>query len=362
MATIKVYTSRIIENIKKLNSYLSSNGIEWTLITKVLNGNKEILERLIWDENIKNVHSMGDSRMSNLKVIKSINPEIVTMYIKPPPHALVNNVIKYADISFNTSLSTIKRLSKEAGRQGKVHRIIVMIEMGELREGILREKVLKFYDSVFNFENIDMIGLGTNLGCMYGIEPTYDKLIQLSLLKQLIESKFGKSLSLVSAGSSITLPLIKRKKIPMGINHFRIGEAAFLGISPLDNKKFRDLSENAFEFNAEILELEKKSNVPDGQLGEGNVGHTATTDFDDLDYSESYRAIVDFGTMDVDVDNIKPKYKNGVNFFGTTSDMTVYDLGSSKSNFKVGDQIKFTPNYMAVARLLNTKYITKQVR
>jgi predicted amino acid racemase len=362
MATIKVFTSRIIENIKKINSYLAANDMEWTLITKMLNGNRTILEKIIQDENVKNVHSMGDSRMSNLKVIKDINPEIVTMYIKPPPHALVKNVIKYADISFNTSLSTIERLNTEAKKNDKIHRVIVMIEMGELREGILREKVLKFYDSVFNLSNINMIGFGTNLGCMYGIEPTYDKLIQLSLLKQLIEAKFGHKLQLVSAGSSITLPLIKKKKIPMGINHFRIGEAAFLGTSPLDNKKFRDLSENAFEFNAEILEVEKKSNVPDGQLGEGNVGHTAATDFDEIEYSESYRAIVDFGTMDVDVNNLKPKYKNGVSFFGTTSDMTVYDLGSSKSGFKVGEQIKFSPNYMAVARLLNSKYITKLVK
>jgi predicted amino acid racemase len=362
MATIKIYTNRIIENIKKLNSYLAANGIEWTLITKMLNGNRAILERIIWDESIKNVHSLGDSRMSNLKVIKEINPEMVTLYVKPPPHPLVKNVIKYSDISVNTSLSTIKMLNREAEKQDKIHKIIVMIEMGELREGILRDKVLHFYDAVFNLSNINMIGIGTNLGCMYGIEPNYDKLIQLCLLEQLIESKFNKSIELVSAGSSITLPLVKKKKVPKGVNHFRIGEAVFLGTSPLNNRKFRDLSENAFEFNAEVLELEKKSRVPDGDLGDGNVGHTASTDFDDSDYSESYRAIVDFGTLDVDVNNLKPKYKNGIKFFGTTSDMTVYDLGKSKTDLKVGDQIKFTPDYMAVARLLNTKYIAKIVK
>jgi predicted amino acid racemase len=235
-----------------------------------------------------------------------------------------------------------------------------MIEMGELREGVLRDNVLHFYDKVFNLSNIDIIGIGTNLGCMYGIEPTYDKLIQLSLYEQLIEAKFGHNLQLVSGGSSITLPFSLEQKLPKGANHFRIGEAAFLGVSPLNNKKFKNLSTNALEFKAEVLEIEKKSYSPDGIIGEGNIGHISDK-VDEADpYAESYRAIVDFGVLDVEVDNLISKNKN-ISYFGTTSDMTVYDLGNSKSKIKVGHEIKFTPNYMAAARLLNSKYVEIEV-
>ncbi|MEJ2617972.1 MAG: alanine racemase, partial [Ignavibacteriaceae bacterium] len=130
-------------------------------------------------------------------------------------------------------------MNAEAERQGKKHRIIVMIEMGELREGIVRDEVLHFYEKIFELENIDIIGIGTNLGCMYGVEPTYDKLIQLSLYKNLIDAKFGTNLELISGGTSITLPLIDKNKVPAALNHFRIGEAALLGVSPLDGKQFR---------------------------------------------------------------------------------------------------------------------------
>lgn len=358
MATLQINTSHIIGNIKKLNEFLKPRGIEWTLVTKIINGNKLILEKILLDPSISQIHSIGDSRISNLKAIKEIRPDIITMYIKPPALNQAKNVISYADISLNSSFETIRELNIQAGKQGKIHRIIIMIEMGELREGVVRENILNFYDQVFRLENISVIGIGTNLGCMYGVEPTFDKLIQLSLYKQLIETSFGVKLEMVSSGSSITLPLVSMNKIPRGVTHFRVGEAAFLGVTPYDGKKFRNLSTNAFTFAAEIVELEKKEVVPDGNIGDGAVGITA--DYNKIQYDESYRAIVDFGELDVDHHNLLPKDKT-INFVGTTSDMTVYDLGQKSSKYKVGNQLHYSPNYMAVARLTNSKYMTKTI-
>lgn len=364
MAELIVKTKDIVANIQKLSAYLKENDIEWTLVTKVLSGNKEVLEKILIPEALEDVQSVADSRLSNLKTIKLINPDIRTMYIKPPAIQSIKTVVSVADISLNSSIETIEALNKEAKRQGKIHKVIIMMEMGELREGVIRDGVIEFYERSFNLSNIEVIGLGTNLGCMYGIEPTYDKLIQLSLYKKLIECMFKKQLPLISGGSSITLPIIKRKKVPNLINHFRIGESVFLGLSPLNNKKFRNLSTTAFDFNAHIIEMEEKENKPDGILTEGNVGHTSEIEGAD-EYAKSYRAILDFGALDVDPEGLTPKDKN-VNFFGTTSDMTVYDLGvnitkSAKIKYKVGNSIHFNLDYMSVARLMSSKFITKKV-
>jgi predicted amino acid racemase len=194
---------------------------------------------------------------------------------------------------------------------------------------------------------------------MYGVEPTYDKLIQLSLYTHLIEARFNKKLELISGGSSITLPLIPKGKVPKGVNHFRIGEAALLGVSPLNNKKFRNLSTSTIEFHAEILEFNKKEIQPDGVIGEGNVGHTSGLKFD-AGVKETYRSIVDFGQLDVDVNDLRPK-DNKLQLVGTTSDMTVYDHGSDKGKYKVGSQIDFMPNYTSIARLMNSRYMSKEI-
>ncbi len=362
MAQLVIKSEQIIRNLEKLNHTLEKHNVHWSLVVKVLSGHREFLKKLLHQPVVKKLHSVGDSRISGLRTIKEINPELVTIYLKPPAMDLVKSVVSYADISLNTSLRTIEALNAEAAKQGKNHRIIIMIELGELREGILREKLVEFYQRVFQFENIVIEGIGTNLGCMYGIQPTYDKLLQLSLYKQLIEAKFNTTLPLISGGSSITLPLVGKSAMPKNINHLRIGESAFLGTTPFDEKRFRDLSTNAFEYLGNIIELELKETFPDGILTDGGVGHTAEAE--PLEYDNGYRAILDFGILDVDVKELAPKDAE-IKFAGTTSDMSVYDLGpeekGKKCRYKVGDRVKFTPSYMAVARLMNSKFIDKHI-
>ena len=365
MAELIIHTKKIRENIAYLNSYFKAKDIQWSLITKVFSGDKEFLRNILTPDVIKNVGSIGDSRLTSLKNLKEVNPDMRTIYIKPPAAIYADEVVKYADISLNSSFSTISALNKAAKKAGKVHQVIVMVELGELREGVKRNDILNFYEKVFNMSNIEVIGLGSNLGCMYGVAPTYDKLLQLCLYKELISAKFKKDLPLVSGGTSITLPLIESGTVPKDINHFRVGEAAFFGVSPLGNEQFLDLSIGTFEFRANIIELEEKKVIPDGVISDANVGHTA--EYDEVDVNEeSHKAILDFGMLDVDKEDIDVlDQTEDMTFVGITSDMIVVDLGKNrtpegKKRYKVGDTVRFLPNYMAVARLLNSKFIDKR--
>jgi len=363
MADLIIQTNNIQNNIKSLSSYFNEHNIHWSLITKVFSGDKEFLINVLTDDVIEKIDSVGDSRLTSLKNLKAVNPKMRTIYIKPPAKVYADEVVKYADVSLNSSFSTIKALNEAAKKADKIHQIIIMIELGELREGVNRSDIMEFYAKVFELSNIDVIGIGSNLGCMYGIEPTYDKLLQLTLYKELISTKFNKELKFISGGTSITLPLIELGTVPPEINHFRIGEAAFFGLSPLKNEQFKDLNVDTFEFSANIIELEEKKIVPEGIISDANIGHTA--DFDGHDIGEtSVKAILDFGMLDVDKADIEA-YDNEISFVGITSDMIVVDLGNNKTNegkqkYKIGDQLKFKPNYMAVARLLNSKFIGKR--
>lgn len=363
MADLIIQSSKIKENIALLANYFEKRKIHWSLITKVFSGDKTFLSHLLKDDKfLANIHSIGDSRLSSLKNLKSVNKNIRTIYIKPPAKRYVEEIVDYADISLNTSLETIQLLNEAAKKRNKTHQIIIMIELGELREGVQREELLDFYSQVFNLSHIDVIGIGSNLGCMYGVEPSYDKLLQLSLYKELISAKFNKRLSILSGGTSITLPLLENNVVPKEINHFRIGEAAFFGISPLNNIQFLNLNTDTFELNANIIELSEKRLVPEGIIGDANIGHTRTYSDDDVK-DTSIKAILDFGMLDVDRENIEP-IDDSVKFVGITSDMLVVDLGNNQDGkgndkYHVGDQIKFKPNYMAVARLLNSRFIDK---
>lgn len=363
MAELIIHAEKIKNNIRYLSDYFDRHNIQWSLITKVFSGDREFLEHILSEDVIDKINSVGDSRLTSLKNLKSVNPDMRTIYIKPPAEIYAEDVVKYADISLNTSYSTIRALNTTAKKAGRIHQVIIMIELGELREGVNRQDVMTFYEKVFDLSHINVIGIGSNLGCMYGIEPTYDKLLQLSIYKELISARFNKNLKFISGGSSITLPLIELGEVPKDINHFRIGEAAFFGVSPLYNKRFKELFTDTFEFEANIIELEKKKIVPEGVLSDANIGHTA--DFDETNVDETtVKAILDFGMLDVDKDDLEVLDPE-VNFVGITSDMMVVDIGKNKTSeglkkYSVGDKIKFKPNYMGVARLLNSKFIDKQ--
>ncbi|OFY04724.1 MAG: hypothetical protein A2W93_04925 [Bacteroidetes bacterium GWF2_43_63] len=364
MAELNINIDRIAGNIISISNFLAKANITWSLVTKVLSGERELLEHILTRERMQGIHSFGDSRISSLRNIKDVCSEAITVYIKPPATAYAEDVVRYADISLNSSLRTIVKLNDFAKKMKRRHQVVIMVELGELREGVLRDNLVDFYNRVFNLDNIEVIGLGANLGCMYGVEPTYDKLLQLSLYKQVLELRFNRNLPILSGGSSITLPLVDAGKMPADINHLRIGEAAFFGTSPLNNELFRDLDGRTFEYYANIIELAEKDMVPDGIISDGNVGHTI--EFDSARRGrKTIKAILDFGLIDVDLSSLKALDKT-VKFVGITSDMTVVDVGSNRAKngskkYHVGDTILFKPDYMGVARLLNSRFTGKRI-
>ena len=353
MAFITLKEGKLKENYDYLDKLFTKNKIHWAVVSKLLCGNRFYLEKLLK----LGIKQVCDSRVSNMRMIKSINPEIETIYIKPPPKRSIKGIIKYADISLNTEYKTLMLLDEEARRVGKNHKVIIMIEMGELREGIMRDDFIDFFSGVFKLNNIDVVGIGTNLSCLYGVLPNPDKLIQLSLYKQLIEAKFDRKIPLVSGGSSVTIPLLEQNILPKGINHFRVGETLFLGTNAYDGTEYEKMHNDVFRLYSEIIELIEKPLVPEGEMGHNVEG--LSFEFDEKDIGKtSMRAIVDMGLVDVDGKHIEPVC-NDFKIVGASSDMFVIDIGSNEKNLKTGDLIEFRMDYMGVVRILSSSYIDK---
>lgn len=356
MAFITLDIKKLKKNYDYLQKIFEQNDIDWAAVTKILCGNKLYLKELI-DMGVK---QFCDSRVTNLRTIKGLSSQTKTIYIKPPASRSINEIVKYADISLNTEIETIEKLSVAATSQNKIHQIIIMIEMGELREGVLGEHLIDFYSKVFKLPNIEVVGIGTNLACMYGVLPSHDKLIQLSLYKQLIEAKFNCKIPFVSGGSSVTIPLIFNKQLPKGINHFRVGESLFLGTDVYHDTRIKKMENDVFELYAEIIELTEKAMVPVGEMGTNLTGESVAFSLKN-NRSKSYRAIIDLGLLDVDEKYVRFKNKN-LKIVGASSDMLVIDLGKNESHFNVGDLIQFEMDYMGILRIMNSKYIEKRLK
>lgn len=355
MAYIKLYKDKLKHNYKYLDNLFQKHGKGWAVVTKLLCGKRNYIEEVIK----LGAREICDSRISNLKVVKQIDPEIETAYIKPPAKRSIKSIVRYSDASFNTEFETIKLLSEEAVAQKKLHKVIIMIELGDLREGIMGEHLMDFYAATFKLPNIKVTGIGTNLNCLHGVLPSEDKLVQLSLYKQLIESAFKQKIPWVTGGTSVIIPLLFRKQVPAGINHFRVGESLFFGNNLITGSPIKGMKQGVIKLFSEVIEITKKPKMPIGYLGENPSGDSF--DVQEEDYGkESYRAILDVGLLDISTDFIIPE-DNELSIIGASSDMLVVDLGETNEKYKVGDIISFNLKYMGALRLLNSDYIAKQI-
>ena len=355
MAFLKLYRDKLAHNYKFLDDTFKKYDKEWAVVTKLLCGNEAYLKEVLE----MGVLEACDSRISNLKKIKELNPDVQTVYIKPPGRRNISDVVRYADVSFNSESSIIKLLSEEAGRQGKTHKVTIMIELGDLREGIMGDHLIDFYGSIFELPNIVVTAIGSNLNCLHGVMPSQDKLIQLSLYKQLIEARFNQSIPYVTGGTSVTLPLLLHQQVPMAVNHFRIGETLYFGNDLSTEKPIPGMETDVVRFYSEIIDITPKTQVPNRMMAANPSGDVF--EVDESDYGKtSYRAILDVGLLDISPDYLIPEDED-IKIVNASSDMLVVDLGETESNYKVGDLVSFRLKYMGALRLLNSDYIDKVV-
>ena len=222
------------------------------------------------------------------------------------------------------------------------------------------DHLLEFYDAVFKLPNIEVTSIGSNLNCLHGVMPSEDKMIILCLYKQLLESKFNRSIPWVTGGTSVVFPMLLKKLVPKGINHFRVGEALYFGNNLFeDGAPVEGMEQQIFTLYAEIIEITKKPKVPTGTLGANPSGEMLTIDADDYG-KESYRAILDLGLLDINPNYLHPLDKN-IEIISASSDMLVIDLGDNEANLNIGDTLSFSLDYMGALQLFNSDYIGKEL-
>lgn len=355
MSYITLNSNKLKYNYNYLNTLFEAHDIEWAIVAKLLCGNEKFLECLLEFSN----KEVCDSRLTNLKHIKSISPETQTIYIKPPAKRLAKTIVKYADVSFNSEIETVKLLSHEAVLQNKIHKIVIMVEMGELREGIMVRNLSQFFGKVKKLPNIDIVGVGTNLNCLNGILPDEKKLTKLNSFKEIIEESHQLRIPFISAGSSVTIPLIFQNKIHSGINHFRVGESLFFGTDVYNDSTISGMYQDVFKLTVEIIEIAEKPIVPAGLAGTNLVGEKPSHNLANKGKT-SVRAIVDIGILDIDPKSIQP-FSKDMKIIGASSDMMILDLADNPENLQVGDNIEFSMNYMAVLRAMNSEYVDKVI-
>jgi len=235
-----------------------------------------------------------------------------------------------------------------------------MIELGDLREGVLPGHLTRMYEEVFTLPHIDVVGIGANLGCLSGAVPSIDELMQLVLYRELLELKFQRRLPLISAGTSAVLPLLLDGSLPPAVNHFRVGETILLGTEPVTGEVMRGLRGDVVTVEAEVVEVKEKSLTPTGETTDMTPFASVQGDEEIAPGQRGYRAVVTLGQVDTDIASLQPVNPHH-QLAGASSDVTVVNLGDGPSGIRVGDTLRFRPGYAALVRLMNNPYTEKRI-
>ncbi len=358
MNCININLEALHHNLQMISGFMARQGAHWSLVTKCLCGHEETLRALA----AMGVASMCDSRLDNLRAIHRAAPEVEKWYLRLPHLSVVDDIVTLADISLNSEIEVIRALGVAAQRHGRVHNIIIMIELGDLREGILPGSLVNFYEQVFNMPAIRVLGIGAQIGCLAGSVPSVDQVAQLILYRELLELKFRQKLPVISAGSSVFLPLVLQGRLPRGLNHFRIGEAVFLGTDLVGGGRLEGLRDDVVVLEGEIAEIKEKNLVPMCEVGTATPFHglIGSTPEGHSPGKRGFRALVTIGEIDTDVAGLTP-LNPSFQIAGATSDIIVVNIGENTEHIRLGDTIKFKCSYSAFVRLMNDNYITKRV-
>lgn len=349
---VEIDLNKITHNTKTMVNICKELGVEIVGVNKVTCGSPEVANALI-DGGIKII---GESRIESLENLKDTKTK--KMHLRLPMISNAAEVVKFSDISLNSEIKTIKKLSEEALKINKKHKIILMIDVGDLREGIFdEEQVLETVAKIIKLEGVELDGLGTNLSCFGGIMPTEENLEKLNRLKQKIEEKFNIKINTISGGNSSTTHLIQKGKLPKFVNQLRCGTVLMLGTVEVNDTRMDDTFIDAFKLKVEIIEMKNKPSKPIGTASVDAFGKVPVFE----DKGEMLRAICAIGRQDVDLDWMKPTDEN-ITVLGGSSDHTILDLTHSNNKYDIGDIIEFELNYVAILRVMTSEFVYKEYK
>ena len=348
---------RVVININKLKenaniilNWAKNNNASLAYVNKCVNGNKRIAKEIL----SLGFDFIADSRIENLK---DIDTDVKKMLIRIGSINNAKSVVKYSDISLQSNIKVIKELNKEAKKLNKIHEVILMIDLGDLREGILFNDIDLINETVkeiLSLSNISLKGLGTNLTCYGSILPTEENLNELINIKVSLEKKFNITLDIISGGNSSSLYLLKDNKLPKGINNLRIGEAILLGTDTAKGEKFIELNDDAFILEAEIVEFYNKPSFPIGTRCVDAFGRVNEY----IDRGKMNRAIVAIGRQDIE-ESMLTCVNNNIEIIGASSDHLILNI-KNNNEYKIGSIVKFKLEYGSLLRCFTSKYVKKK--
>ena len=352
---LKIDLAKINQNLDTVVSIAKQGGCSLMIVTKSFCADERIVGEILKNDYVQ---YLADSRVKNLASYadKAHMVGKETVLLRLPQLCEIEDVVRYADISQNSQIETIRALDEEAARQNKKHKVILMIDMGDLREGMFyqnEEAILEVAGEILKMDHVVLEGIGVNLSCYGAIIPKPENLGGLCAIAEKIEKKYSMRLNIVSGGNSSSVYLAQKGELPRRINNLRLGESFILGNETAYSQRVPGTYNDAVVLQAQIIELKNKPSLPIGEVGVDAFGQVPS--YEDRGWID--RAIFAVGKQDINPDGLTP-LNTKADILGASSDHLIMDV--SKENYRLGDVVEFSMDYGALLKLFTSAYVERE--
>ena len=348
---LMIDTEKLLHNMRTLVNTAHRRDVSIALVSKVVCAHPAVIDCI----NNSGCDMLADSRIENLRNAKSDLSKLMLRVTMPD---CADEIVRDCDISLESEESTVLALQVAAQKQNKTHRVILMIDLGDLREGVFfrdRDRILHIASLIKSCPNLELYGTGTNLTCYGSVLPDEENLGTLVSITNWLREQLKLPIPIISGGNSTSLKLLLEDRLPDGINHLRFGESVMCGVIPGTYTKIDGCYQDAFTLEAEIVECKEKPSYPIGQLSRNAFGETVEY----IDKGMMLRAIAAIGRQDVHVDGLTPR-DGSIEILGASSDHLLLDL--TRAPMQVGDTVSFGVDYGALLSASTSAYVKKETK
>ncbi len=343
----------IAENTRLVTERLALHGIGTFGVTKAVCGSPLVARAMLRG----GAAGLANSRLDNVQRLRHSGIAAPIMMLRIPSVTEAPEVVRLCDVSLNSEGAVLDALARAAEEQGVVHDVILMLEMGDRREGVPPEDLIPLAKTAIAEPSLRLAGIGANFMCASGVLPTIEKLERLVWLAEELEQRFGARLDYVSGGNSANLALMEAEGVPMParINNLRVGASILRGENSFTGGSLQGFDNSAFTLEAELVEIKTKHSLPDGMTGPDAFGNRLVFE----DRGARLRGIVNLGRVDIRPEGLQARHRN-IEIVTASSDHLIVDITEAKK-FAVGDTIRFDMDYGALVQAMLSPYIEKHL-
>ena len=289
---LEIDLDKLEDNLRALKSRMDASGIRLAGVVKGFNGLPQAAK--VYEK--AGYSSIASSRLEQLHHLRMNGIAVPLMLIRIPMLSEVEETARWTDISLHSEPEVLRAMERavKAAAGKRRHKVILMVDLGDLREGFWDqdELVQTALEVEREMPHLELAGVGTNLGCYGTVQATPEKMNQLVAAAERVEAAIGRKLDIISGGASSSIHMVLDGTMPPRINHLRVGEGILFGRIWGCDMDF--MHKHIFTLRAEVIESKVKPSYPVGELSVDAFGRTRTY----VDRGRRRRALLAMGRVD----------------------------------------------------------------